>query len=955
VQKDYSLVPISILGPYACEDVLATAHLYERMRAKFKNLKHSTENQGLPTHTQLELLRFDQELIRVLFEMQWTGARMDLLAILQAKREALDRLAWAHDVMVAASGEKEFNPASAKELAAAFKRAGGEVKRWMLEKAARGKQKAAQFTLDENAGTGRPCWNAAALYGYLEELKGRQDDRAYRFLNAYRAHSQLQRLISTYLDAYLRSADPQGILHGSFLPTGTRTGRLSSRSPNLHNVTKTEDNADAKALEDVIDQDLLPGSGWLSGYRELPCYGSNSALSVEAVQPDLSNRIRSFFVARPGRAIVSIDYSSIEYRVAAWTTGDAALIKAFKDNPALDFHQHCADLVKINRSEAKTCVAGDSLVKTGRGLLRIDELVGSAPGRRELCNQSVYCEDGKVRNAVSGISMGKKEVLELTTEWGVKLKLTPDHECMAVRDGQLVRVRADSLKRGDNVIMQHGAECHGNNRELPSLSQEARRVHTSHKALRISELTPEFCAWLGHFVAEGHRRSDRTNKYSVGSAINPKQDADVCSYLKDLHVHLFKDRARVHTYAGVVYFRISSKDLYCLLEEMGVGHNSASQAIPKCIRSAPFEFKRAFLRAYFEGDGTVSRGGVSCTSKSEELIRQIQAEMLNIGIVGAVRSESRKDYGLFWSWQVKNREMLRRFEERIGFIGERKRGKLSVILSSLAQSKRSCLFYDGFEKWYPGMSVRLHGLARDKITECGTANVRLGDTRVQLIPAELLPASLTQLMQAGMSTVKVLCVKKCRKKERVYDVYEPVKTSMVCNGLLVADCNFGLLYGLGDAALAGMLKISRSQAESIRARLYSNIPSMRQLINRFKALGGTAHRVQNPFGRVCRVPEDRAYVALNYYVQGFCGDIMRRALVKVYRLIYAKRWDILMLLTIHDEIVFDMPPDLVKFAVPLIVAEMTNFPEVGLPLVCDVEVGRSWGNMVKFADWTERN
>ena len=517
-QANYSWLPISLLGPYACEDVVSTGRLFQRMRERKDKLLAAPDNFGNPSHSQVEMLSADQELVRVLFEMQWAGVRVDLRAVLDARRDAEALAERAMAIMLECSGGLEFNAASGEERSEAFVRAGGAIRFWMLPKEARGKQKVDHFTQDKSKSTEKPCWNAIAILKYLEEYAGQHANPAYRFLVAYRRHSQLTRLISTYLDAYLTVTDPNGILHGNFHPTGTRTGRLSSRNPNLQNVTKTEDNADTKALEEHMDADLLQESDTFAAAKALPYYAAVGQGVQKKAEKSLAQRMRSFFIARPGRVLVSIDYSSVEYRVAAYLTGDPKLIGAYKQNPKLDFHQYCADLIGISRSQAKSV-------------------------------------------------------------------------------------------------------------------------------------------------------------------------------------------------------------------------------------------------------------------------------------------------------------------------------------------------------------------------------------------------------------------------------------------------SFGTLYGMGDSALASMLRVPLSEAQSIRARLYAKIPAMKRLINDLKEVGRRDGQIQNPMGRVVAVSPDRTYTALNYLDQGLCGDIMRRALVKVWRLIKARGWDVIMMLTVHDEIVLDMPPALVAEAAPEIAKVMCYVPEVGLPLICDIEVGTNWGELASLESW----
>ncbi|HET7754739.1 MAG TPA: DNA polymerase I [Anaeromyxobacteraceae bacterium] len=99
-------------------------------------------------------------------------------------------------------------------------------------------------------------------------------------------HRSLSKLKGTYVDALPQLVDPKdGRIHTTFHQGGAATGRLSSSDPNLQNIP---------------------------------------------VRTDLSRRIRSAFVAPPGRLLVSADYSQIELRILAHFADDPSLIESFR-------------------------------------------------------------------------------------------------------------------------------------------------------------------------------------------------------------------------------------------------------------------------------------------------------------------------------------------------------------------------------------------------------------------------------------------------------------------------------------------------------------------------------------------------------------------------------------------------------------------------------------------------
>ena len=112
------------------------------------------------------------------------------------------------------------------------------------------------------------------------------------------SYRQLSKLKSTYIEVLPMLQDEEGRIHTSFLQTGTATGRLSSRNPNLQNIP---------------------------------------------VRTDEGRMIRSAFTPRPGCVFLSADYSQIELVVLAHMSQDEALRSAFING--VDVHRYTASLI----------------------------------------------------------------------------------------------------------------------------------------------------------------------------------------------------------------------------------------------------------------------------------------------------------------------------------------------------------------------------------------------------------------------------------------------------------------------------------------------------------------------------------------------------------------------------------------------------------------------------------
>jgi DNA polymerase I len=165
--------------------------------------------------------------------------------------------------------------------------------------------------------------------------------------------------------------------------------------------------------------------------------------------------------------------------------------------------------------------------------------------------------------------------------------------------------------------------------------------------------------------------------------------------------------------------------------------------------------------------------------------------------------------------------------------------------------------------------------------------------------------------------------------------------------------NYAVIYGQTQFALARNLRIERSEAARyIKAffEKYSGVAAYMQNVVAEATLSG---EVRTLLGRVRKLPDltsrDRMKrqaaerVARNTPIQGSAADIIKLAMVAVHRELVARKLQSKMLLTVHDELVFEAPPD-EQAELELLVREcMEHVVELAVPLVVDRGWGATWG------------
>ncbi|HOT61610.1 MAG TPA: DNA polymerase I [Treponemataceae bacterium] len=255
--KTFADVPIAEATQYAAED----ADLALRLRNLLTPRLAEAGLDGL-------FSKMEMPLIPILAEMEIAGIRLEKGALASFSGELEGKIAEAEGDIYRLVGH-EFNIASPKQLQEVL---------FTERKLTPGKKTKTGFSTDTSV---------------LEDLAS-EDPLPGKILD-YRA---LAKLKSTYVDALPALADANGRVHTSFIQTGTATGRLSSRDPNLQNIPVRDENG---------------------------------------------RRIRTAFRSADGFELISADYAQIELVILAHLSGDPSLVEAFKSG--VDVHRRTAGLI----------------------------------------------------------------------------------------------------------------------------------------------------------------------------------------------------------------------------------------------------------------------------------------------------------------------------------------------------------------------------------------------------------------------------------------------------------------------------------------------------------------------------------------------------------------------------------------------------------------------------------
>jgi DNA polymerase-1 len=162
--------------------------------------------------------------------------------------------------------------------------------------------------------------------------------------------------------------------------------------------------------------------------------------------------------------------------------------------------------------------------------------------------------------------------------------------------------------------------------------------------------------------------------------------------------------------------------------------------------------------------------------------------------------------------------------------------------------------------------------------------------------------------------------------------------------------NFGVIYGMGDSALARRLDITRQEANRFIEMYFQRYQGVASFMTKTIEDARKGETVRTVLGRRRFLPNlhsanrglrmEAERIAKNTPIQGTAADILKLAMIKLGRgpVVPGAR----MIMTVHDELVFEVPEALVEEAEKRIQEEMSHAMKLSVPLVVDVGHGLNW-------------
>jgi DNA polymerase I-like protein with 3'-5' exonuclease and polymerase domains len=606
------------------------------------------------------------------------------------------------------------------------------------------------------------------------------------------------------------------------------------------------------------------------GYGGIPIHGIPS--TYDEKKPKVATALRKAFVARKGYTMVKVDFAGEELRIVTNLSGEPVWIKEFNEGSG-DLHTITAkaffgDTITKQQRQMGKCVHPDTIVFSG-GTPSPLRFVGDFPDTPDTFRpwSSTLFEGEKDQPITHLYNGGEKELFHVVVSGGI-ITCTGEHR-LKTRDGEWVRV-AD-LQEG--TLLE---EC-----LTPALKGGTYPTLTFSlwDGLPTQQFTPNHALayFAGLFAGDGRGGSSCV---SLTHGEPGKLDPYGTDY-EEWRDHLEKSivacgfEASRKDFASI-YF--GSTVVVRFLTELEVHRKTSKNLrVPSWVMAAGRESVLHYLGGIFDTDGTVGEDSHNLDWTTKDFVFAGQVSTLL------------KACGLSFNTELTFNRTYQRYYARL---------RLTVGSS---WSIRDYIHH-------PGKKSRLR------------EPIQAGRVKDRFKVVKVLPAGVGPCLDVTMGA-----------EEHQYQA----------NGFISHNsANFSLVYGGGTMAIMRATKCTQQEAARRKSNFDKAMPIFNEWVKGQKAKVKKAKGVFTAFGRWMAVPDvdspDKAVVAacerysLNYPIQGSGADIMKMSMVMLYKEFYKQGWiqgddpKARFMLTVHDEIVFEVKHEMLMEVMPVIERLMTE-------------------------------
>ncbi len=292
--------------------------------------------------------------------------------------------------------------------------------------------------------------------------------------------------------------------------------------------------------------------------------------------------------------------------------------------------------------------------------------------------------------------------------------------------------------------------------------------------------------------------------------------------------------------------------------------------------------------------------------------------------------------------------------------------QLSKLLSTYLIAMKSMI--DAKGRIHTVFNQALTTTGRLSSSEPNLQNIPVRETEGREIRAAFIPDEGNQLISADYSQIELRLladfsgdeglIDSFRKGEdihaataaKIFGVPESEVTSKMRRDAKAV--NFGIIYGISDFGLSRNVGCTVSEAHDFIAKYLDTYPKIRDYMKSSVDFAKEHGYVATKMGRIRSLPEinssnynvrsfgERA--ALNMPLQGTAADIIKLAMIGVYRALKAEKLSAKVILQVHDELILDCPVVEVEQVKSILRREMENVVPLAVPLMVNISCGYTW-------------
>jgi ribonucleotide reductase alpha subunit len=410
------------------------------------------------------------------------------------------------------------------------------------------------------------------------------------------------------------------------------------------------------------------------------------------------------------------------------------------------------------------CFGPDERIATNHGLISAKELADRLD-RGEVIHALTH---KGLQPFTAIFRIGTKDLYEVTTSRGYKVRVTLDHKISVLRQGEITTIPLRDLGEGDEILLLIGEPTDNKTPLVSLLSKDyvrSKMSTTLNENVTLPEhLTPDLAYFLGYTYGDGSVIVGKkvTWKDNKGlSLVVSNNQPDVVERLVSIIRELFSLEPVVEPGDGdCTVVKVYSRILVEWLKDNGILKQKAeSIRVPDAIFQSPSQIVGAFISGYFEADGCDrgKKGGYGIDSVSREMLEDIQQLLLANGIVSHISTQDRSTQGWksIYRLIVTGAQFKDRFSKFIvGFKDKKRDGYRSHFLSYPMEVRKSL----GIPaKYYHGLfdttkdRVSHYALTRVKERALADGNIKVADRIEDLLG--VLPDFITSIQPLGPSEV----------------------------------------------------------------------------------------------------------------------------------------------------------------------------------------------------------